>query len=246
MHPQEPPQSTSPSKTTITITTTESIDPSSSSTAPTSRALYFAYGSNLSPSQMHQRCRKNPDISSRPVAIARLDHWRWLICQPGYANVVPPPDLRIGHQEHEGEDVPISGEEDTVYGVLYDMDPRDELLLDGYEGVDHDAPAAGADGKVPVEVRPKQQGRGDYNKWYVSATVTQWLDEEQRVRWGGATRGDDGEVPVLVYVDEERVRVASPRDEYIPRMNRAIRESGELGFPKKWTEEVMRKFIPVN
>ena len=53
-------------------------------------------------------------------------------------------------------------------------------------------------------------------------------------------------VPVLVYVDEKRVRNGPPKAEYVPRMNRAIRESVALGLPAKWAEEVMRPAIPLN
>ncbi|KAE8315736.1 hypothetical protein BDV41DRAFT_574449 [Aspergillus transmontanensis] len=228
--------------TTITITT----DPSPSDNGITTphqtkpRPLYFAYGSNLSFTQMRLRCTCDPDLSSKPVAIARLDHWRWLICQAGYANVVPPAELRVGREADEGEDVPVSGDEDTVYGILYEMDIEDERLLDGYEGIDRSALPSRATHKVPAHIRPTEQGHGDYNKWYVPATVTVWLDEEQRKRREG------GVIETLVYVDEERVRVGPPRDEYIPRMNRAIREAESLGFPKKWADEVMRKSIPLN
>ncbi|KAB8278029.1 hypothetical protein BDV30DRAFT_154107 [Aspergillus minisclerotigenes] len=228
--------------TKITITT----DPSPSDSGITTpqqtkpRPLYFAYGSNLSFTQMRLRCTCDPDLSSKPVAIARLDHWRWLICQAGYANVVPPAELRVGREADEGDDVPVSGDEDTVYGILYEMDIEDERLLDGYEGIDRSALPSRATHKVPAHIRPTEQGHGDYNKWYVPATVTEWLDEEQRKRREG------GVIETLVYVDEERVRVGPPRDEYIPRMNRAIREAESLGFPKKWADEVMRKSIPLN
>ncbi|KAL5366326.1 hypothetical protein BJX96DRAFT_31373 [Aspergillus floccosus] len=241
MHPQDASPATD-AKTTITISTTDPVDPSTSTTPR--RALYFAYGSNLSFTQMRQRCTQNPLLSSRPVALARLNHWRWLICQPGYANVVPPPALRIGHQARDGDEVPVSGAEDAVFGVLYEMDAADERLLDGYEGVDHAAaPVTPGDCPVPVDVRPREQGCGDYNKWYVPATVVKWLDEAQRVRWEDVL--GDGTVPTLVYVDELRVRSAPPKEEYVPRMNRAIREAETLGFPKGWADEVMRKWIPL-
>ncbi|KAE8377430.1 hypothetical protein BDV26DRAFT_212539 [Aspergillus bertholletiae] len=228
-------------RTTITITTnspsgTEVAAPQQTKPRP----LYFAYGSNLSFTQMRLRCTHNPDLSSKPVAIARLDHWRWLICQAGYANVVPPAELRVGLEVDEGEDVPVSGDEDTVYGILYEMDIEDERLLDGYEGIDRSAPPSRATHKVPAHIRPTEQGHGDYNRWLVPARVTVWLDEEQRQRREGRV------VETLVYVDEERVRVGPPRDEYIPRMNRAIREAESLGFPRKWADEVMRVSIPIN
>ncbi|KAJ5128408.1 hypothetical protein N7448_002127 [Penicillium atrosanguineum] len=206
----------------------------------TKRHLYFAYGSNLSPSQMKQRCTINPALSGKPVAIATLSKWRWLICEAGYANVLPPPGMRVGPQDSDiAHKVPVSGKIDAVYGVLYEMDPDDEFILDGYEGVDHQADEA--DGaKVPIEVRPKEQGEGDYNKWYFPAEVVKWIGDDDH-----PLKMERGElVPTLVYVDEERVILAPPKAEYIPRMNRAIRECEALGVPGHWLEEVLRKFIP--
>lgn len=51
--------------------------------------FYFAYGSNLSPEQMAGRCIEAPEVSAEPVAIARMDGWKWFICQRGYANIAP-------------------------------------------------------------------------------------------------------------------------------------------------------------
>lgn len=128
---------------------------------------------------------------------------------------------------------------DGVYGVLYEMDSGDERLLDGYEEVDWEAGVS--DGKeVGVDIRPREQGTGSYNKWYLPARVEEWIgDGEHEFRVG---RGEW--VPSLVYVDELRVRPSPPRTEYIGRMNRAIRESEALGLDKGWVEEVMRRFIP--
>ncbi|ODM18283.1 hypothetical protein SI65_06154 [Aspergillus cristatus] len=245
----------------ITLTTTETTqDPKSIPLPPHDNAvhplkpkqapqpnpstpLYFAYGSNLSPTQMRSRCAFHPSLSAKPVALARLDCWRWFICNRGYANVLPPEELRIVHGGErgsvgDGSDVPKSGEEDTVYGVLYEMARDDEGLLDGYEGVDWESEPAGKNGKVPVSVRPREQGDGEYNKWYLGARVTEWLDEEQK-----RLRGGKEEQVVLVYVDEMSLRVGPSKKEYVFRMDRAIREAQELGFPKKWADEVMRKFF---
>ncbi|KAL4991750.1 hypothetical protein BDW68DRAFT_173689 [Aspergillus falconensis] len=241
---------------TIPTTTVTAIDSSparhtSTNSAPKNptslKHLYFAYGSNLSPTQMRMRCIQNPTLSGHPVALAALDSWRWLICQPGYANVVPPAGLRVGLQITEGNDAPKSVSKSIphggVYGVLYELSGDDERVLDGYEGVHHLAEDSTEGEKVSLKIRPKEQGNGDYNKWYVDARVVEWLDEEYRERNG--LQGVGGEVKVLVYVDELRVKVGKPKEEYIPRMNRAIREAVELGFPEDWAEEVMRPSIPL-
>lgn len=232
-----------PSETVLPRSATTCYDSSPRTTdLPRAPYLYFAYGSNLAPSQMKQRCTVNPSLSAKPLAIAILPKWRWLICEAGYANVLPPPGLRVGAQKTDiASRVPISGTEDAVYGVLYEMDPADENILDGYEGVDRDAEEADGSGEVNAEIRPREQGEGDYNKWYLSGTIVQWLDGARGHR---LEAGTGEEVPVLVYVDEERIELGPPKQEYIGRMNRAIRESEALGLSEKWVEEVMRRFIP--
>ena len=75
---------------------------------------------------MHYRCLDAPEKSAIPIAIARLDRWKWVICERGYANIVPLPD---------GAKVKDT-DEATVWGVLYNMTPGDEEVLDSYEGHD--------------------------------------------------------------------------------------------------------------
>ncbi|KAL1997773.1 hypothetical protein VTN02DRAFT_793 [Thermoascus thermophilus] len=233
--------------------------PSTSSLGRGLRPLYFAYGSNLSPTQMRQRCAHDPAVSAAPVAIARLDGdgdgWRWFICERGYANVRPPRRLRVVSVSSGSDPEDTEDDEDTddgVYGVLYDLTPADELLLDGYEGVDHAAPPSAAAGDVAgpsKAVRPRSQGAGAYNKWYVPAVVIKWLDEDQRrirsTTTTMTTAAAGGEIQtVLIYVDEERVRVGPPKPEYIGRMERGIREAEALGLPRDWVQRVMRPFLP--
>jgi gamma-glutamylcyclotransferase len=74
-------------------------------------AVYFGYGSNLSPRTLKQRC---PD--SLFIGLARLDDYRWQINSTGYANIVPSPG-------------------DVVYGSLCFLSNRDETALDESEGV---------------------------------------------------------------------------------------------------------------
>lgn len=160
---------------------------------------------------------------------------------------MPPKALR---QETKGENVPVSGKEDAVFGILYDMTIDDEDLLDMYEGVDDEAADAPPDGKVDRKIRPKEQGDGSYNKWYVPAIVTKWLDgrdddeeEEEHEKKHGGKQQQQQTLTVLVYIDERHVRVGPPKTEYIARMDRAVRESVELGLPNDWAESVIRKFV---
>ncbi|MBM3568961.1 MAG: gamma-glutamylcyclotransferase [Alphaproteobacteria bacterium] len=73
--------------------------------------LYFAYGSNMDLEQMAERCP-----GSRALGPARLDHWTLFPMSQGYATIQP----RRGQ---------------AVHGVLWELLPADERVLDGYEGV---------------------------------------------------------------------------------------------------------------
>ena len=76
-----------------------------------SSTLYFAYGSNLSLSQMAERCP-----NSYYVGRAILQDHRWQINNRGYANVVP--DCGF-----------------NVHGLVYLVSAADEATLDKKEGV---------------------------------------------------------------------------------------------------------------
>jgi hypothetical protein len=223
------------------------------------RTLYFAYGSNLSHTQMRKRCSSDPDISARPVGIARLDDWRWIICKRGYANVLPPRVIDHGtDKDTDSLEEPMDEDDkDVIWGILYDMTPEDLQTLDRFEGIDRSAPKAAPDHPIDSTTRPYEQGEGDYNKWNVFVTVTKWLDEDYRKKYHGFHNtitgadgtvgfvgGDHAQQRVLLYVDEHNTTEGPPKLEYITRMNRAIRESVELGLPKDWVEQVMRKSIP--
>ncbi|OAA44806.1 AIG2 family protein [Metarhizium rileyi] len=82
--------------------------------------LYFAYGSNMSTTQMRQRCP-----FSTPVGLGFLEGWKWIINERGYANVV----------KRSGLEVRAGTDERGVYGLLYLLPPQDEEKLDTCEGV---------------------------------------------------------------------------------------------------------------
>ncbi|MBR90070.1 MAG: gamma-glutamylcyclotransferase [Verrucomicrobiales bacterium] len=73
--------------------------------------LYFAYGSNLDPRQMTERCP-----GAKPMGAAALNGWRFLINRRGYATVTPEPDS-------------------VVQGGLWVLTLAHEVDLDEYEGV---------------------------------------------------------------------------------------------------------------
>lgn len=188
--------------------------------------LYFAYGSNLSPTQMKIRCTSTPDRSSTPIAIARLPRWRWYIDQRGCANISQ-----------------TQNESDEVWGVIYNLSPEDEKILDGYEGVDWAAPPATVDkSEYEVVSRPTTQGKGRHNKVYVKVHPMVWKDDAWKERL--QSPHDDEQITVLVYPDEYRKEKGTVRPDYIGRMNRAIREAVVLGLSEEWIAQVVRPVVP--
>lgn len=232
------------------------LDYRSLTSSTTGNNFYFAYGSNLSPSQMAGRCHIAPNkASSIPVAIARLDGWKWLICQRGYANVVELPKTTFKTKSDGGSQLIASPTQGSVWGVIYDLDPADESLLDGYEGASanyEEYPEPNRE-KQDQQIRPHIQGDRLYNKLYLQVKVEKWLRDPAEYGVGpppsSATPVSDsdrdcGEMIVLVYVDERRTKDGRIQDSYIGRMNRAINESVPLGVPQAWVDEVMRRWIP--
>lgn len=85
--------------------------------------VYFGYGSNLWRHQMEQRCP-----TSEYLGVARLNGYKWIINERGYANIVQlssssTADLEPVAYEHE------------VWGLVYTLQPSDEKRLDRNEGV---------------------------------------------------------------------------------------------------------------
>lgn len=72
--------------------TTEKMDDMADELA--NATLYFGYGSNLWKHQMVQRCP-----TSKYLGIARLNDYRWIINERGYANVV---------QKNKDEEMPAT------------------------------------------------------------------------------------------------------------------------------------------
>ncbi|CZT46304.1 uncharacterized protein RSE6_06714 [Rhynchosporium secalis] len=106
---------------------------SSSSSSPSTPRLYFAYGSNLSLSQMSLRC---PTATYHSLAVLR--GWKWIIGTRGYANIVYTSIRRDDERGKDGgKEMKGGGEEggDRVYGILYVLQEEDESALDIAEGV---------------------------------------------------------------------------------------------------------------
>lgn len=74
--------------------------------------LHFAYGSNMDRAGMAERCP-----AARPIGVAKLVGWRFIIGADGYASIVSAPG-------------------GAVVGILWRLGARDRAALDTYEGLD--------------------------------------------------------------------------------------------------------------
>lgn len=94
--------------------------------------LYFAFGSNLSTTQMRSRCP-----GAKAVGLAFLPEYDFIINERGFANVIPRSDTGASTSTIV-EDGGRGGatKEGGVYGVLYQLaSTAEKERLDRYEGV---------------------------------------------------------------------------------------------------------------
>ncbi|KXL44666.1 hypothetical protein M433DRAFT_251903 [Acidomyces richmondensis BFW] len=103
-----------------------------------------------------------------------------------------------------------------VWGLVYSLQADDEDKLDRNEGV----PFAYTKEKTRVHF---------------------W-----RTKGGGKPNvtGKPEEVEVLIYIDRKRAQKSTPKDEYVYRMNKGIRDAVHEGMPKGYVQRVMRQYIP--
>jgi gamma-glutamylcyclotransferase len=231
------------------------------STSSQAGTFNFAYGSNLSPEQMADRCEEH-STSSEPVAIATLEGWNWFICQRGYANVAPgqpQPEqqsqlasennaTQAAHSQTptssgQGKDKKDSSTS-AVWGVIFNLSAGDEAALDRCEGhskLYNPSPRRNPSSD-PEEVRRKPflQDGWCYNKMYLPVTIRKWIQGPERY---GISSDGPATATVLVYVDENSLEAGIARPEYVRRMNRGIEQSTALGVPKEWVDNVMRGSI---
>lgn len=111
-----------------------------------------------------------------------------------------------------------SPDSEVVFGLVYSLAPSDERRLDDNEG-------------VPV-VYAKEHLECDFWK---AGEQTGWVD---------VRKAPTGRVRMLVYVDRKRTVEDRPQKEYVYRMNQGITDAINMGVPKAYVDEVMRRFIP--
>jgi len=117
--------------------------------------VYFGYGSNLWLQQMRQRCP-----ASKYLGVARLNNYKWIINDRGYANVV-----ELHSSSSDTSDATTQDYAHVVFGLVYSLQPSDESRLDKNEGVPHaytkeylacDFWASEDGAKVDVDKKPTQ------------------------------------------------------------------------------------------
>ncbi|KAF2264015.1 hypothetical protein CC78DRAFT_252220 [Lojkania enalia] len=180
--------------------------------------LYFGYGSNLWLEQMKMRCP-----TSTYLGVARLHGYRWIINTRGYANIV-----EILHKEIEIENenennissspAPNNKYRNVVFGLVYALTDTDERVLDRNEGVPY-----------------------AYTKEILTCDFWSSKGDGKAVDVSGdPTRREK----ILVYIDRVRTGKSMPREEYVYRMNRGIRDAVERGVPREYVDGVVRVFVP--
>ncbi|KAG5916653.1 hypothetical protein E4U53_004286 [Claviceps sorghi] len=193
---------------------------------------YFAYGSNLHMKQMQRRCP-----NSKYVGFGRLPDFRWQINERGFANVV----AAEGH---------------WVDGLVYEIDDGDESKLDVSEGV-----SKGAYEKRHLAVSLRPACCSLYRRpvsWLVARGVpsearTKAKHVHRRSKTAGAGAGAASSAfasvgrrtcNVLVYISLVHVTDSGPRDEYVGRINRGLRDAVSLGMEEDYIRNCIRPFVP--
>ena len=153
---------------------------------------------------MQHRCLDCPDQSAVPVAIARADGWKWVICERGYANIVPPPlsplptkEEDVGEEQNsESSPPPPSSSSDVVWGVLYNMTAGDVEVLDRYEGHDKGRnPTPTPVAMVARNREPEKRGRKLFEQgnwvrmWVFVLSCPVWLLSPVSSMGGSLSRG---------------------------------------------------------
>lgn len=186
--------------------------------------LYFGYGSNLSSTQMCARC---PD--SQAVGLAYLPGYAFIINERGYANVVPVKEK----EEEKTMAFPSADEADMA------PNSRDRQRTEGTTSSRH-RNEPGVYGIV------YELGDGDeeFLDVYEGVSMGSYAKELHTVELL-VPSGEWQAKPALVYIDGLRVSEATPRKEYVARMNRGVDEAKrEWGLPQDYIDDVVRRFIP--
>lgn len=165
--------------------------------------LYFAFGSNLSSTQMRSRCP-----GAKAVGLAFLPGYDFIINERGFANVIPRSDTSASTS--------TTAEDGGVYGVLYQLASTTEKeRLDRYEGV----PKAYED--LVLEVQQLSSGDSSSNTTS-SAAMVRALVYVDRQRVGPAAPRAEYIVRMNAGISEAVAEWGLPRDYVRDVMRRYI------------------------
>lgn len=110
----------------------------------------------------------------------------------------------------------VPSDPDEVWGMVYSVTMADETKLDANEGV----PRA-------------------YQKQMLEAEL--WLEVDGKK---GNLEQPGKQERMLCYVNEKMIQDATPKEEYVHRMNMAIRDALAKGMPEAYVTDCLRPFIP--
>jgi gamma-glutamylcyclotransferase len=196
------------------------------------QTVYFAYGSNLNLKQMIHRCPE-----SRYLGLGKLQNYKFIINERGYANVVP----TQGH---------------SVEGLCYLLSQQDERRLDASEGVPTSyekhylrvetfAPNALIAGRRTREVNVIVQND-------LASNQGDTLNDGQDGRFDmfhvilpelHNTKAKGVFLQTLVYVDVRYTGDDAPRGEYQNRIRLGARDSIALGISAEYFLENVQEAI---
>lgn len=212
---QDPLASSSPPATSNSLSKIDTNPNTNTNMA--NATIYFGYGSNLWRHQMQQRCP-----TSEYLGVARLNDYKWIINERGYANVV---ELPRNKSESPATSHSATSDSDShrsyaneVWGLVYTLQREDESRLDRNEG-------------VPIAYAKEMLGC-DF-----------WAVDDESGEPANVTAKPE-KVEMLVYINREAVEPSPPKKEYVYRMNEGIKDAVQEGVPKGYVKEVMRKYIP--
>ncbi|KAI0837112.1 hypothetical protein F5Y06DRAFT_92183 [Hypoxylon sp. FL0890] len=225
--------------------------------------LYFAYGSNLSPTQMQARC----PLSS-PIGLAHLPGWTWLINERGYANIAhyqnpipsspsnssPPyfldPSLKAAEERFRAAQIQRKHDEEKgEHGVATNPNEKESEGSDvrGKEGVYGILYRMHPDDEYTLdrlEVVPWVYERVLVNVTRVSAPTAKTMCEDETGDPLKKAKKTE-EVQAYAYVDFSKTLSTVAKGEYVDRMNRGISEAmDQWGLPQSYVDAVMRHFVP--
>ena len=76
--------------------------------------------------------------------------------------------------------------------------------------------------------------------------VSQQIYERVAIKVYSVEEDQSEPIDAFAYMDKGNTKDSPPREEYIARMNKGIKDAAENGIPQEYIEKVLRKAIPAN